>query len=141
MQTLHEGQEFSGGVREISMARMLAFAGGPLANPGWPAKNLHTDQGKAAQAKLRAPIASGLQYESDIIRLLLRLFDDAWWSHGAIHVKYPRPVYADTRLSAHARVSATKPVDGGMLIELDVWCETTEKEVVIVGTASCVKST
>jgi len=65
---LVEGQEFSGRMRELSMTRMLAFAGGLLANPGWPAKNLHTDPAKAKEARLRAPIASGLQYESDISR-------------------------------------------------------------------------
>src|ERR1043166_3628460 len=93
---LSEGQELRGVPRELSVGRMLAFSGGPLAAAGGPAKNLHTDAGKAKEAGLAAPIASGVQCEADIIRLLTDTFGDAWSRSGKLHVKYPRPVYAGT---------------------------------------------
>ena len=134
-----EGKEFSGRARALSMTRMLAFSGGPFAAPGWPAKNLHTDAAKAREAGLAAPIASGVQYEGDIIRLLTELFGDTWFSRGKLHVKYPRPVFAGMSVLPRARVRARRPGDGGTVVELEVWCETSEKEVVVVGTASCIE--
>lgn len=136
---LVEGQEFSGRMRELSMTRLLGFSGGPLGAPGWPAKNLHTDTAKAAEAGLPAPIASGIQCEGDIIRLLTGLFGEAWFRHGKLHVKYPRPVFAGMSVQARARVRARRPGDDGTLVELDVWCETLEKVTAVVGTASCLE--
>jgi acyl dehydratase len=134
---LSEGQEFRGRTRELSMGRMLAFSGGPFAAAGWPAKNLHTDQAKAVEAGLSAPIASGIQCEADIIRLLTELFGDEWFRSGVLHVKYPRVVFAGTSLSARAHVTATRAADAGAIVELEVSCETAEGEKVVVGTASC----
>lgn len=137
-ETLTEGREFSGAARELSTGRILAFSGGPLASAGWPAKNLHTDAAKAAEAGLNAPIASGIQCEGDIIRLLIGIFGEkTWFRSGRLHVKYPRLVFAGTHLVARARVRALRRGDPGTFVELDVWCETSEKETVVVGTASC----
>lgn len=136
---LGEGKEFSGLTRELSMTRILAFSGGPLAAPGWPAKNLHTDAAKAKEAGLTAPIASGIQCEGDIIRLLTELFGDQWFRSGKLHVKYPRPVYAGTLLTPRVRVRSKRPGDAGTVVELEVWCETPEKEIVVVGAASCLE--
>jgi len=133
-----EGQEISGQMREMSTARILAFSGGSFSAPGWPAKNLHTDAAKAKEAGLTAPIASGIQCECDLIRLLADLFGDAWFRSGKLHIKYPRPVFSGMSLRPHARVLARRPGDAGAIVELEVWCETLEKEVVIAGTASCV---
>jgi acyl dehydratase len=137
---LLEGREFSGHRRELSMTRMLAFSGGPFGIAGWPARNLHTDTAKAAEAGLRAPIASGVQCEGDLIRLLTELFGEAWFRHGKLHVKYPRPVFAGMSVQPHARVRARRHGEGGTVVELDVWCEAPEKEIVLVGTASCLDS-
>lgn len=130
---------YSGQPRELSTARLLAFSGGPLSSPGWPARNLHTDAAKAADGGLPAPIASGIQCESDIVRLLIELFGGAWFAHGRLHVKYPRPVFAGTSVRACARVRARTGEAGGERIELDVWCESADKTMVVVGTASCVE--
>ena len=136
---MDKDQEFNGCMRELSTGRILAFSGGPLASAGWPAKNLHTDVAKAAEAGLEAPIASGIQFEGDVIRLLIELFGDAWFTSGKLHVKYPRPVDAGMSLRPSARVKSKRSTDAGTLIELEVWCQTSEKEVVLVGTASCVE--
>ena len=137
---IEEGRTYGGQARELSVTRLLAFSGGALTNPGWPARNLHTDAGKAAEGGLPAPIASGVQCESDIIRLLIELFGEAWSAHGRMHVKYPRPVFAGTRVQGVARVRARSVLASGANIELDVWCETADKTVVITGTASCVEA-
>ena len=128
----------SGRARVVSMTRILAFSGGPLAAEGWPARNLHTDRTKAAEAGLAAPIASGVQCEGDMIRLMTDLFGDAWFRHGRMQVKYPRPVLAGMTIQAHARVNARRPAQHGTLVELEVRCEATDGTLVAVGTASCI---
>ncbi len=134
-----EGEEFKGGARQLTMTRLLAFSGGPFAAPGWPAKNLHTDVAKAAEAGLGGPIASGVQCEGDIIALMMELFGEAWLRHGRLHVMYPRPVFAGTWVQARARIRGRRPTDDGSFVELDVWCETSEGVKVVVGTASCLE--
>ncbi len=132
------GQEFIGPRRTISMPRMLAFSGGPIASADWPARNLHTDGGKAKEAGLAAPIASGIQYEGYVIELLLELFGDGWFERGKLQVKYPRPVMAGETVTAKARVASRESRDGGIAFELEIWCEHDDANKVLVGTASCV---
>ena len=135
---LSEGTEAAGTPRELSMGRILAFSGGPLATAGWPAKNLHTDTAKAQEAGLTAPIVSGIQCEADVIRLLIRLFGEkAWFETGRLHIKYPKLVFADTELTARARVRTRQASSEGTKFELDVWCDTPKQETVVVGTATC----
>jgi acyl dehydratase len=134
---MDEGQEFEGPLQRLSLERMLAFSGGPIATPDWPAKNLHTDFEKAKDAGLSAPIASGLQYEGHLLRLLLNLFGDAWPQRGKMRIKYPRPVMAGDVVQAKVRVKSKVECNAVVTFELDVWCEKQDKEKVLVGTASC----
>jgi len=130
---LVEGALFSGAPRVLSAARILAFSGGPFDAPGWPAKNLHTDAAKAAEAGLAEPIVSGIQCEADVVRLLASLFGDLWYRRGRLSVKYPRVVTAGMTIRAHARVKSV----GEGTIELEVWCDTPDGTMVVVGTAGC----
>ena len=134
---MDEGQEFEGPLQTLSLERMLAFSGGPIATPDWPAKNLHTNFEKAKDAGLSAPIASGLQYEGHLLRLLLDLFGNAWLQGGEIRIKYPRPVMAGDVVQSKVRVKSKVQCDAVFTFELDVWCEKQDKEKVLVGTASC----
>lgn len=133
---LVEGREYSGPPRRLTMARMLAFSGGPLDQPDWPARNLHTDAGKAKDAGLSAPIASGIQYEGHLIELLLSLFGESWFRRGRLHVKYPRPVLAGDVVQPKAVVRSKVRSGRGWAYELDVWCENQGSEKVLVGTAA-----
>ena len=136
---LNEGQEFSGPLRRLSKARILALSGGALGSAEWPRKNLHTDDAKATEAGLPAPIASGIQCDGDIVRLLIRLFGERWFSHGRLTVTHRRPVFEGTWVQARARVGATTASDAGEIVHVEAWCETLEKDIVTAGIASCVK--
>jgi len=133
-----EGQEFEGPPRTLSMARILAFSGGPIDSPDWPARNLHTDADKAKEAGLSIPIASGLQYQGHLFRLLEDLIGETWSHHGKMHAKYPRPVNAGDTVVAKVRIQSKQETDEGTAIEMEVWCENQNQEKVLVGTASCV---
>ena len=134
---LKEGETFSSPPYTLSIERLLAFSGGPIGDPDWPAKNLHTDMAKAKHAGLSAPIASGIQYEGYLIRLLTDAFGEAWFTGGSLQVKYPKPVLADETVRAWFRVAAKEPAKRAVLFKLDVWCENQRGEKVLVGTATC----
>ena len=133
------GQEFTGPRRCLSKARILALSGGVLGSADWPRRNLHTDAAKAAEAGLPAPIASGIQCEGDIVRLLIGLLGDAWFSSGRLNVTHRRPVFEGTWIQARARITETSSTDAGELLRIEVWCETPEQEIVTSGTASYVR--
>ena len=100
----------------------MAISGGTFGSAEWPRRNLHTDAAKAAEAGLPAPIASGIQCEGDIVRLLIRLFDEQWFSHGKLNVTHRRPVFEGTWIQAHARVGATTLVGQEEIVHVDGWC-------------------
>ena len=133
LMSLQVGQEISDRPYVISLERMLAFSGGPLATPGWPARNLHTDADKAAEAGLDAPIASGIQYEGHLIKLLLGIFGDAWFREGTLTVKYVRPVRAGDTVRSRVKVTA---LEGGVCT-MEIHCEKADGEPALVGTATC----
>ena len=131
--TLEVGQEIHGRPYALTLERLLAFSGGPLSASGWPARNLHTDNDKAAEAGLDAPIASGIQYEGHSIKLLLGIFGDAWARHGTLKIKYVRPVPVGDTLRTSLKVAEI--ADG--LCTMEVRCEKADGEPALVGTATC----
>ena len=131
------GAEFAGPQHTFEPVRMLTFSGGPIDAPGWPAKNLHTDAEKAAEAGLPAPIASGIQYEGHLVELLVQLFGDAWFREGVLQAKYPRTVAAGDIVQPMARVTGRSADAGRVAFDLEVWCQRAGDEKVLVGTARC----
>ena len=132
-----EATELSGPVRTISLTRMLAFSGGPLDAPNWPSANLHTNKEKAAEAGLAAPIASGLQYQGDLVRFLMDLLGDDWSRSGKLHVKFPRVVAVGDEVRPKVRITTKQQAGSAITFELEVWCENQDQDKVLVGTASC----
>lgn len=134
------GEEITGRPYTLTTERMLAFSGGPLSALNWPARNLHTDAERAKEAGLEAPIASGIQYEGYLIKLLLELFGDDWTHRGTLRVKYTRPVFAGDTLQAKVRVREVEQSSEGIAYGLDVSCEKQGGDTVLVGTADCRRS-
>ena len=121
----------------MSIERLLAFSGGPYALDNWPARNLHVDPEKAAEAGLPAPIASGLQAQGHIIRLMIDLMGDAWCRSGTLQSRFRRPVFVTDCIQAKARLAARKTEAHVTYFTFDVWCERHGGEVAVAGTAAC----
>ncbi|MBI3939004.1 MAG: MaoC family dehydratase [Betaproteobacteria bacterium] len=132
-----EGTLFEGRVHHMSIERLLAFSGGPFTLNHWPARNLHIDPEKAAEAGFPAPVASGLQAQGHIIRLLIDLLGDAWSRTGSFHSRFRRPVFAGDSIQAKARLAARRAEAGVTQYTFDVWCERHDGEIAVVGTAAC----
>ncbi|MBI4192261.1 MAG: MaoC family dehydratase [Betaproteobacteria bacterium] len=131
------GTTFDGPVRRMSIERLLAFSGGRFSEPGWPARNLHTDAAKAAEAGLARPIASGLQPQGHIIRLMLDLSGEAWSRAGSIRLRFRRPVYVGDSIRARARLTDRTADSQAIVYTLEVWSERQDGEIAVTGSATC----
>ena len=131
------GQVFPGNPRRLTLARALAFSGGPFDSPDWPEKNLHTDLKEANDAGLAAVVASGTQFEGYLATHLIALCGASWYSHGEWDVKIVRSVKVGDVVTPMAKLNSRKATDKGTKVDLEVWCENHAAEKVLVGTASC----
>lgn len=131
------GTLFEGPVYHMAIERLWAHSGGPFAAEGWPKLNLHTDQGKAEEAGLPAPIASGQQPQGQLINMLLQLFGDAWWHHGWLNIKFFKPVFADTTVQPKLKLSGREEGDDGVTFTFEAWGERGDGEKTLAGTVKC----
>jgi acyl dehydratase len=131
-----EGELFEGRLHTLSLARILAFSGGPIDQTEWPDVNLHTNVEKAREAGLDGIIASGTQFEGVLLELLVGLFGSAWHITGNIEAKITKSVYVDQTIQAKAMLLARDITTRGEKVSVEVWCENGDGEKVLVGTAS-----
>jgi hypothetical protein len=130
---LEIGSEVHGRPYTFLLERMLAFSGGPFSLSNWPLRNLHTDPAKAAEAGLDAPIASGLQYEAHVIKLLRDTFGEIWSRSGVLTVKYVHPVRAGDVVRTRIKVVAVE----ADLCQMEVRCEKADGALALIGEATC----
>jgi MaoC dehydratase-like protein len=131
------GAPLAGRPLRLSLARVLAFSGGPLDEPGWPQRNLHTDIDKAREAGLDHIIASGTQSEGLLIAFLIETFGCAWYRSGNLEVRFLKPVRVGDVVRPGLRWTGKEPVADGLRLMAECWCEIDDGSRVIAGTASC----
>jgi acyl dehydratase len=123
----------------LSLARVLMFSGGPLDEPDWPQRNLHTDLACAREAGLDGIIASGTQSEGLLIAFLITTFGSHWHDTGQLEVRFLKPVRVDDTVRPALRwTTCETTADGATRLVADCWCEAESGARVIEGTASCV---
>lgn len=137
LQQVHAGATLAGRPRHMTLPRVLALSGGPLDKPGWPDRNLHTDQAAAAAAGLDGLVVSGTQWEGHLAGFLVEVFGLAWFEGGEFNVKIPRSVRLGDTLRPMLRCESMQLGPEGTRYELAVWCENGAGEPVLAGTASC----
>lgn len=131
------GTVFPGRPRTLSASRVLAFSGGPLDQPSWPARNIHTDAAKARDAGLERIIASGTQSEGILIGHLINLCGMDWYRNGRIEVRFVKSVFVGETVAPFVRLVGHKPSESVRDLTFDVWCDKADDVAVVVGTASC----
>jgi hypothetical protein len=115
--------------RTISFARMLAFSGGEIGTPGWPASNVHTDLAKAKRAGLQNTIASGIQAEGYLIAMIVDELGEGWLSGGTLSVKH-------VGMLSPGDVVISKLKNGMQgTSRLELQCERPDGKVVVAGEA------
>lgn len=130
------GTELSGAAKRYAAARLLTFSGGPIAEPGFPRKNIHTDTQFARSTGLPARCASGTHFQGQMVEFLIDLFGESWFNTGTMNVKFVDLVLEDQTVTAHARV--TNRIDdpkSRARIELDIWSMRGDGRQVMTGTA------
>jgi hypothetical protein len=131
------GAALAGGPLRLSLARVLAFSGGPLDEPGWPQRNLHTDIDKAREAGLDHIIASGTQSEGLLITFLIDTFGGAWYGSGNLEVRFLKPVRVGDVVRPGLRWTGKEHGADGLRLTAECWCEIEDGSRVLAGTASC----
>lgn len=129
------GQEYRSDVIDAAFGRMLAFSGRDFDTPGWPAKNLHTDQQKAEEAGFPGPIASAIQAEAHAIRLLESVVGDAWFAGGVLNLKIVKPLFAGDTYVVRAVVRSKEERDKGTRYVFEIFAEKGNGEMAASGTA------
>jgi len=132
------GETVPGHAFTMSLARILAFSGGPFDEPGWPQRNIHTCADDAREAGLGNIIASGTQSQGLLLRLLIDTFGPQWHSSGELVLRFRKPVQIDDCVQPMLRRAGSEPVAGGVRQTVVAWCENRSGERVIDGSAACV---
>lgn len=132
------GETIRGRALELSLARILAFSGGPLDQPGWPGRTIHTDPATAREAGLDRIIASGTQSEGLLIGFLIATFgSENWYRGGNLKVRFLKPVHVGDVVQPVLRWLSREAVEDAVLVTAECWCEVASGERVIDGRASC----
>jgi hypothetical protein len=131
------GTVVAGRELELSLARVLAFSGGPLDEPGWPQRNLHTDLAKAKEAGLPHIIASGTQSEGLLLGLLVETFGTLWHECGRIELRFRKPVPVGERVRPMLEWTEVDVGPAHTRFTAACWCADASGERVVDGTASC----
>jgi hypothetical protein len=132
------GSRLEGRAQPLTLARVLAFSGGPLDEPGWPQRNLHTDIDKAREAGLDHIIASGTQSEGLLIAFLIETFGGDWYGHGELEVRFRTPVRVGDSVRPVLRCIDKGVLPDGLRVSVECWCEVADGTRVIDGTATCI---
>ena len=135
--TVDVGTTFEGPVYHMDIKRLWAHSGGPFAAEGWPKRNLHTDQGKAKEAGLPAPIVSGQQPQGQLINMLLKLFGQAWWNYGWLNIKFFKPTFANTGVQPKLKLIDKEEDNRGTTFTFEAWAERGDGENTLGGTVKC----
>lgn len=134
---LQIGEAVAGRKLKLTLARVLAFSGGPFDEPGWPHPNLHTSIDKAREAGLDNIIASGTQSEGLLIGLLIDTFGAEWLRSGTLDVRFLKPVSVGTVIQPMLRCTRRDVAQNTTHVSMECWCQTERGERVIEGTAHC----
>ena len=97
---------------------------------------IHSDDDFALAQGLPGIIADGMLSTNYLSSLLYRHFGVDYLAGGELDTKFIRPVYEDEIIDAFAKVVG----DEGGMVELEVWCETSEGRTCTVGRASVRRS-
>ena len=135
--SLQIGETVAGRELKLTLARVLAFSGGPFDELGWPHPNLHTSIDKAREAGLDNIIASGTQSEGLLIGLLLATFGAEWLRGGTLDVRFLKPVSVGTVIQPMLRCTGRDVALDRIRVNVECWCQTALGERVIEGTGHC----
>jgi 3-hydroxybutyryl-CoA dehydratase len=86
--------------------------------------NIHTDDAYARAQGLPGVIADGMIMTNWCSSMLTAYFGMDYLKRGELRTKFIKPVYRNVRVSTFGEVRAIeKADDGGIVIDLAIWCE------------------
>ena len=111
--------------KEVTIEKMRRHAG--------PERSIHTDQEKAEEIGMPAPIASGNMLQGYVSEWLFSNFGDAWFEDGRMSLKFVDIVLPGDTLVMEGRITARDDDE----TEIEIECRVTDgDQTVIVGSAT-----
>lgn len=93
---------------------------------GAPMKNFHTVVEDAQALGFPDVVIAGPMFVCFYSEMFTRFFGGDWVSGGRLDFKLYKPVFANQTLTARAVVSDHEPLEEGVRVVLEVWCEREE---------------
>ena len=95
--------------------------------------------GGSALATGNSPAVPNVFHFAQMTEMLVQFFGPLWFQHGQLAVRYLKPLKQGEELTAKANIVSRSDTDTRRL-ELEIWCENSEGELLASGTASCLWS-
>lgn len=130
------GTVFSSKPKRISWERTWAYAGGPFALEGWPARNIHTDPEFAQSVGLAEPNVTGTQTQAFVAAWLIDIFGEQWLRGGKLYdVKFIRPIAIEDTIQVQAEVVSRDHDNAAVKYTLAIKCLKGDGEPALIGWA------
>ena len=130
------GTVFSSKPKRVSWERTWAYAGGPFALEGWPARNIHTDPEFARSVGLAEPNVTGTQTQAFVAAWLIDIFGEQWLRGGKLYdVKFIRPIAIEDTVQVQAEVVSRDHTGAAVKYTLAIKCLKGDREPALIGWA------
>jgi len=125
------GEPIEAPMRHISEEMCMAFSG--------PARNYHTDRGKAIELGFPDIVVQGMLSVCLVSEMMTRRFGLGFYNGGRMDLRLVNVLWGNDTTGAKGRIIERRPEGKRTRAEVEVWCEKADGAKTIVGTASALE--
>jgi len=125
------GEPIDAPMRLISEEMCMAFSG--------PARNYHTDRGKAIELGFPDIVVQGMLSVCLVSEMMTRRFGLGFYNGGRMDLRLVNVLWGNDTTGAKGRIIERRPEGKRTRAEVEVWCEKADGAKTIVGTASALE--
>lgn len=115
--------------REVSFDMVKRFSG--------PAVNIHTSEERARSQGFPHPVVAALMFYGYACEMMTNFCGVDWIKGGALSTVFPSTVFVGDTVTAKGVVRDNQQEGDSTRLSVDVWCETRDGRLGLVGTATC----
>jgi acyl dehydratase len=98
--------------------------------------SIHTDPEWAKAKGFAAPLAQALMSTAYVSQMMTTWLGEGFVVGGKISASFIKPVLSGETLTAQAVVKAVEQIDGRCYVSVECWCENSQGDKTMVGSAS-----
>lgn len=115
--------------REVSFDKVKRFSG--------PATNIHTSEDMARSQGFPRPVVASLMFYGYVCEMMTNFCGVDWFRSGSLSTVFPSTVFAGDTVTAKGVVKDKQHEGDSIRLLVDVWCETQDGRLGLIGTATC----